>query len=964
MPRVAPRLALALALALAPLAAACHFDESGDPAPGRPDNRPPVAAPDVATTAEGVPVLIDVLANDADPDDDTLTLAWVRSGAHASAIVGGQIRVAPDPGFVGAIALEYGVSDGLDTTAGTVTVSVRPGVRPNQPPVAGVVVPPEIHEDSLATIELRGSDPDGDALTFAITTPPAHGALSGTPPILIYTPVSDYHGDDGFAFTVSDGAATSAPRPVALRVLSVDDPPVPEALSITLDEDTSRAVTLGVVDRDGNEEAFAYVVLPPSRGQLAGTPPDLIYTPDADVHGSDSFLYWLVDGLGVVTATAAVAIEIAPVDDPPAAQPGSITLREDATASVRLGGRDIDGDTVAYELRSAPAHGTLTGTPPDLVYRPDRDFAGDDSFTFVVTARGVASAPARVALQVEPVDDPARALPGAYAVVEDTAIDVVLGAVDIDSDLGQIEYRVTAMPTRGEVRGQSGRELIYHPYLDEHGTDQLTFEISDGTSTSSAVVTFVIAPVNDAPYTRDDVAIAAVDEPRLINVTRNDVDAEGDALRVIEVSAPGHGTASVTSDGDLRYAPSAGFAGDDTFTYTVVDAAGAAATATVRVGVGAFPRHVPLQLVGGVGTYTTDGAVGTPRLSRDGRLVAFLSSEQLVDDDQNELFDVYVYDRALDTLERITTAADGGEPDGHAYDPRISADGRYVVYSSAATNVVDGDTNGVSDVFVFEHASGLTRRVSVGDGGVEPNGDSFGVDIAADGTVVSFHSYADNLVAGDGNANSDVFVHDLAAGTTVRASVSASGGEANGESMNAVLSGNGQTVAFTSTATNLVEGDTNARRDVFVRDLAAGTTQRVSVSSSGAQSPDASYAPSISHDGRYVAFESYDGVLAFGCPGYCVYVRDRTARFTRLGSEESPRGAQISADGQYLLIWASMGYISIGRPGGERQRLGKSSVMPALSADNRYIAFESERRFGTPPWPRSYYNVWVLPNPM
>ncbi|MGZ4664922.1 MAG: TolB family protein, partial [Frankiaceae bacterium] len=158
------------------------------------------------------------------------------------------------------------------------------------------------------------------------------------------------------------------------------------------------------------------------------------------------------------------------------------------------------------------------------------------------------------------------------------------------------------------------------------------------------------------------------------------------------------------------------------------------------------------------------------------------------------------------------------QSDGRYAGAVVSANGRYVAFISGAANLVPGDTNTESDVFVRDRRAGTTTRVSVSNTGAQANGYSYEVAVSANGRYVAFDSNATNLVPGDTNDAQDVFVRDRRAGTTTRVSVSNSGAQGNGGSGDPAVSANGRYVAFNSFATNLVPGDTNDARDVFVRD--------------------------------------------------------------------------------------------------------------------------------------------------
>ena len=349
----------------------------------------------------------------------------------------------------------------------------------------------------------------------------------------------------------------------------------------------------------------------------------------------------------------------------------------------------------------------------------------------------------------------------------------------------------------------------------------------------------------------------------------------------------------------------------------VTSASAGPSTATMRVSVSSA----------GVQADRDAYAVG---LSANGRLVLInAQATDLVPGDTNERWDVFVHDRSNGKTERVSVSTGGAQgkatrdPWGGSIAGGISANGRYVVFQSDAPNLVSRDTNRAADIFLHDRASGVTKRVSVGTHG-QANGASGSATISASGRYVAFESAASNLVARDTNRKVDVFVRDLATGKTSRMSVSSRGVQAGCkvwcESTQPSLSTDGRYVAFESSATNLVRGDTNKLADVFVRDRRTGRTERVSVTSKGKQAGadhtnNGSNAPSISGDGRYVAFHSADSNLVPGDTNrtFDIFVHDRkTGRTTRIS---------VSSAG--------------------RQANGENVGAPSFSADGRYVAFNS-----------------------
>ncbi len=267
-----------------------------------------------------------------------------------------------------------------------------------------------------------------------------------------------------------------------------------------------------------------------------------------------------------------------------------------------------------------------------------------------------------------------------------------------------------------------------------------------------------------------------------------------------------------------------------------------------------------------------------PELSADGRFVAFDSvASNLVAGDSNNKWDIFVRDLLNGTIERASLSSNGTQGNGHSYTPRLSGDGRLVTFAGDATNLVAGDTNGYWDVFVHDRLTGVTERVSVDSAGVQGDSWSENPCLSADGRFVAFQSLGTNLVANDLNSAPDVFVHDRQTGATERVSVDSNGMEAGNSSFRPSISADGNLVAFWSYAANLVSGDTNAAQDVFVHNRLNGGCERVSVDPGGGQANSDSLWPTISQDGRFVAFFSAASNLVAGdTNGFLdVFVHDR-----------------------------------------------------------------------------------------
>jgi hypothetical protein len=305
----------------------------------------------------------------------------------------------------------------------------------------------------------------------------------------------------------------------------------------------------------------------------------------------------------------------------------------------------------------------------------------------------------------------------------------------------------------------------------------------------------------------------------------------------------------------------------------------------------------------------------SPSISANGRFVAFSSSaSNLIPGDINTNAEVFVRDTLTNTTTGISVGSAGNQGNGDSYRPSISGDGRFVAFLSRASNIVPGDTNLETDIFVRDTLTNTTTRVSLDSAGNQGNGDSYRPSISVDGRFVAFVSDASNLVPGDINTNAQIFVRDTLANTTTCVSVDSAGNQGDNTSDSLSISANGRFVAFGSFASNLVPGDTNLESDIFVRDTLTNTTTRVSLDSAGNQANSGSFQPSISADGRFVVFESLASNLVPGDTNGTrdIFVRDMLATTT----------TRVSVD-------------SAGNQANSR------SFEPSISADGRRIAFQS-----------------------
>jgi archaellum component FlaF (FlaF/FlaG flagellin family) len=375
-------------------------------------------------------------------------------------------------------------------------------------------------------------------------------------------------------------------------------------------------------------------------------------------------------------------------------------------------------------------------------------------------------------------------------------------------------------------------------------------------------------------------------------------------------------------------------------------------------------------------------------ISPDGRFVAFSSfASNIVPGDTNSTTDIFVRDTLTNTATLVSLGSAGNQGNDVSSQPSISPDGRFVAFKSYASNLVPGDTNDTDDIFVRDTLTNTTTHVSVDSAGNQANSDSFTPSISADGRFVAFTSNASNLVPGDTNYKDDIFLRDTLTNTTTRVSVDSAGNQGNNASGNPSISADGRFVAFNSGASNIVPGDTNSTTDIFVRDTLTNTTTLVSLDSAGNQGNNASGLTSISADGRFVAFNSYASNLVPGDTntGRDIFVRDTLTNTTTLVSLDSAGNQRnidfiylsISPDGRFVAFDSysnvALGEIyntfdifvrdtltntttnvsvdSAGNPG--------EASRPSISADGRFVAFDSKSSNLVPGDTNNRYDIFV-----
>jgi len=542
-------------------------------------NTPPLAEHSSVTVPEDSPTQITLQASDA--DGDRLSYRVVKGPSHGSLSgTGPVVTYTPESDYNGPDKILFAVND-EEVDSDTATISIK---------VVAADDPPKADPQSLSTkvdksvsITLAGRDIDSKTFSYIVATQPKNGILSigsnfADSGKLVYAPKPGFIGSDSFTFKLNDGTSEGEPATVKIDVTG-NHIPMAEPQTISALEDSPTVVNLKGSDPDGDTVVYS-VVQGPSHGALSGTAPNLTYMPNKNFSGPDSFTFKVNDATADSTLST-VSINVTQVNDPPEASKVNVTLSEDTKTSIILRGIDPDGSQLTYSIVTHPSHGTLSGTEPNMVYTPEENYNGPDSFTFKVNDGTADSTHATVSIMVTDTDDAPVAYEDNITVEEDQEQAIVLSGSDPDGD--PLAYSVLRNPAHGKLSG-TAPNLVYTPDPNFSWLDSFTFRVNDGNADSApATVKISVTPVNDPPVANDDELLTQEDTPATIDVLANDTEVDNELLKITSISKGKGGSAKVNATGSLTYTPNPDFHGRDEFTYTVTDREGTSDTARVRV---------------------------------------------------------------------------------------------------------------------------------------------------------------------------------------------------------------------------------------------------------------------------------------------------------------------------------------------------------------------------------------------
>ncbi len=444
----------------------------------------------------------------------------------------------------------------------------------NNSPILTTIGNKNIDEFATLSFTVEATDIDGQTLQFTTSSLPANASFDDVFKTLTFIPDEAQGGITyNITFTVSDGVFTDE-ETITINVKEMNNPPTPQEDKFVTNEDadlTMSASELLANDSDpdnANDDLAIVSVANPSHGSVLISANKIIFTPSLNYFGPAGFSYTVTDGS--LTNTATVTITISPVNDVPTAADDSITTNEDTLIDIDLSGSDIDGDSLTYAIVSGVSHGTLGAISGNqIAYTPSADYQGTDSFTYKVNDGQVDSLMATVSATITSVNDaPTLETIGNKSIDELATLTFTAKATDPDST--GLTYSLENAPTGATINSTTGVFAFTPTEAQGPGTYTFTVKVTDGISPDSEEIMITVNEVNITPVAQEGSTSTDEDTSKIITLVATDSDLPVNTLTYTILSAPSHGTVSLTGD-QATYTPTANYHGTDSFTFEVKD---------------------------------------------------------------------------------------------------------------------------------------------------------------------------------------------------------------------------------------------------------------------------------------------------------------------------------------------------------------------------------------------------------
>ncbi len=528
------------------------------------------------STNEDTSKSITLIGTDVENDDLSYFIVSQPANGTLGNVNGNSVTYTPNINWNGTDTFTYQANDSYaNSNVGTITVTVNPV---NDVPISNDIIL-NINEDVAVNIDLYGDDVESGShasLSYSIVDNPSNGSLgsiSGNR--VLYTPNSNFNGEDTFTYKSNDGDNDSNVATVKIYIGSTDDTPVANDISESTLEDTPKTITLNGTDPD-NDSLIYYIQSNPSNGTLGSLNGNTIsYTPNTNWNGTDIFTYKVRDG-NSDSNTAVVTITVTSDNDAPNSNNITRTTTKDTALTIELSATDVEGNTLTYSIVSNPSNGALTGLNGNTVnYTPSTSWTGNDSFTYKANDGELDSNISTVTIIVNDVTGGQNSAPtvadAGIGVTEDVPETFTFSGNDADGD--DLTFNVVSNPSNGSV-SINGDQFTYTPNENFNGSDPFIYQANDGVANSNtAVITMNVVPINDAPTIDDFQGNTEEDITKSVAPTYYDIDNVNEDQTYIIVTQPANGNVTLNPDSNLsfEYRPEGNWHGTDTFTYKTND---------------------------------------------------------------------------------------------------------------------------------------------------------------------------------------------------------------------------------------------------------------------------------------------------------------------------------------------------------------------------------------------------------
>ncbi|MBC7384053.1 MAG: tandem-95 repeat protein [Bacteroidia bacterium] len=566
------------------------------------NNRPPVAINDFIQVLKNTPQLVDVTANDIDPDGDPLTVSFILAPKNGSAtLVGNVVRYVPNTNYLGQDSLRYKICDnGTPSLCDSAWVYIN--VVPNRAPIAlNDTVTTNINVSIVVNVTANDRDPDGNTISLSSVGLPLHGTAVINGNNVTYTPALNYNGTDTFSYTICDNGTPSlcSTARVYINIIPNRKPvAVNDYATTTRNIPVTVDVTANDTDPDGNTLTVS-TVGSARNGNIVLIGKNIRYSPNFNYIGLDSFLYRICDnGTPTLCDSAWVFINVLPNRKPVAVDDYTTTRRNTpVTIDVTANDTDPDGQTLTVSILNTPVNGTVILIGKNIRYTPNFNYLGLDSFPYKICDNGTPILCDTGWVYVNTVLNRAPvAVNDTVTIRRNTSKVINVTANDRDADGDPLTVSIITAPKNG-IAVLSGINITYTPNASYIGRDSILYRICDNGSPALCDSAWVIINVvnNSAPVAINDNVTILRNTIANINVTANDFDPEGDPLTVSTITAPKNGTATIVGN-MVRYTSATNFVGLDSLSYTVCDNGTPSLCSTAWVYINVVTNRAPIAV--------------------------------------------------------------------------------------------------------------------------------------------------------------------------------------------------------------------------------------------------------------------------------------------------------------------------------------------------------------------------------